>query len=409
MTAWNPQPQIRIDGVTYTGFVDYNINFQRGQSGPYEAPQPGSGSVTLLFMDTPAVPVEIGSKIEIRLIDTGSTYQTANTGWVTDINLSAMAYGAAGSVWALSIAFVGLLAKLQNQTYDLTADLITTYSSTAIGTLIATANSTQWNQLNPASTWADIDAALTWNTFDDTQAVPYATYGGGGAVRIPAATGRDLWGDLVKLIQGSHTKVTETPDGYIYTYSDIPKGASTTIPAAALLTDVEASNTITTMRNRVTVTDYLDAVAAYDSDDVSVYNYGVQDGSLATFLSNPGDAATIAAYIVNGLSDATMAITRFSIELTNPAISDADRLNYWYYFSLVGQQWTLSGLPAALGAMAVYTLGFSMNLTKSGCLVTFDCCPESAFYSSITWNQVPRSYTWTSYGTAYPTQKWSDL
>lgn len=406
MSAWDPNVQVKFNNVLYTGYVDYSINFTRGQTDPYGPPQPGTGSLTLLFLDVPSIPINIGTEVEIWLAGTAGQV-VANVGYVSDMSLAPMAYGASGSVWALSVSFTGVMSRMLNQTYNVATDTTST-SKAAVETLLAAVNTSTWAELNASSIWSDIDPTLTWATFDTPAISTFVHTNAGPSVTIQAGN-RDVWNDYCELIVGSHGLGYESNDGIVKTYLALTRSVATTIPGSYVLTDVAASNTISTMRNRVTVNDYLGAALAYASDDTSVYDYGIQDGTIDTFLNTALDGSNLAAYIVGGLSDPTMAITSFSIELLNPNLVDADRQTMWTNGARTGWAWNITGLPSALGTADLLVMSYSMNITRNSCTATWATIPYSQFYSSNTWNQVPNSYTWTSYGTAYPTQKWSDL
>lgn len=104
-----------------------------------------------------------------------------------------------------------------------------------------------------------------------------------------------------------------------------------------------------------------------------------------------------------------MQLSGFEIDLMNPNISDVDRAAMVGLYSVPFAPINITGLPAALGTAQMLVNRWSINITKYNAVAKWETVPQARYYSSNTWNQVPNSYTWTSYGVAYPTQKWSDL
>lgn len=413
MTAYDGTIQVFINGVQYTGFVDWNVNLTRGQADLYGPPEPSSGSCRLLFMDTPSIPVNIGDKIAIKSVlappSPGATQ--IGYGFVSDLSLSTMAYGVSGSVWALDIGFVGLYSRLLQQKYYVASDT-TSDTATALNNLFTAAQSSQWNELDNTSTWNDVDSTLTWATYDGASRWFTANVSGTGPSVTVQAANRDLWSDLNTLLVGGHCAYYEAPyssDVFVYVNTTTPAWSAITWPSSYLNNQVSATVTVADIRNRVTVTDYTSTATGYAADDGSVYQYGAQEGSQATLLNNVLDAGNLATYIVKGTSEPTMQLSGFEVDLMNPNISDVDRAAMIGLYSVPFAPINITGLPAALGTAQMLVTRWSINITKYSAVARWETVPQARYYSSNTWNQVPNSYTWTSYGAAFPTQKWSDL
>jgi hypothetical protein len=409
VSAWNPQVQIWIDSVQYTGYVDYNISITRGQDDVYGSPQPGYANVTLLFMDTPSIPVNLGQQLEVRMMGSAAM-QVAFLGFISDMGLSANAYGAAGSVWQLNLTAMGIFSRMLNQTYTVTADT-TMATATAAIALFTAVNTTQWDELSTVDTWNDLDPAWTWNSFyADALGYSVTSFLSDPQVKITAGV-RDVWTDIQALTIGGRAIFYE-PAGVNQVFLlglGSPKATPLTIPASYVSSNIQASNTISKMRNRVAVTGWDGAQLGYDADDTSVQTYGIHDGTVSTYLTLAADAANVAGQIVSGRADATMAITSIAIELLNDNLADADRQAIWTSQARFGAIYSVTGLPATLGSADLFVTTFNLNISRDSVLAIIGTVPYSEYYSTNTWNEVSPAYTWTSYGTAFPTQKWSDL
>lgn len=248
MTAYDGTIQVFINGVQYGGYVDWNVNLTRGQADLYGTPEPSSGSCRLLFLDVPSIPVNIGDKIAIKTIlappAPGATQ--IGYGFVSDISLQTMLYGAAGSVWALDISFVGLYSRLLQQKYYVAADT-TSDTATAINTLLTAAQTTQWNELDNTSTWNDVDATLTWATYDGASRWFTINVSGTGPSVTVQTANRDLFTDFGTLLTGGHCAYYEAPystDVFVYAGTTAPAWSSITWPASYLNNNLSATVTV---------------------------------------------------------------------------------------------------------------------------------------------------------------------
>lgn len=113
MTAYNPQPFIRVNGVTWTGETLEGVSITAGRNQVNEQPRAGYARVTILTPDTANYPdIAIDQVIEIGVLDTAAVEKILFTGQVSDIQVSLGAYGDTGFLVSTSITAVGRLALL---------------------------------------------------------------------------------------------------------------------------------------------------------------------------------------------------------------------------------------------------------------------------------------------------------
>jgi hypothetical protein len=66
--------------------------------------------------------------------------------------------------------------------------------------------------------------------------------------------------------------------------------------------------------------------------------------------------------------------------------------------------------PEAMGGTQDYlTIGCNYTINRNEYLLDLTLVPYLQVYNTPNWNQIDYSYTWTTYGTAFPTQEWIDL
>jgi hypothetical protein len=407
VSSFDPNFRVLIDGVQYTGLIDWNISITNGQATPFTFPTPGSMNLSLIFLETPAVPINLRSKVDLQWYDPVVPYWAAvYTGWVTDYSLSFQSFGVAGKVTILNIQTIGPLAFLNGQEYYLDADTTDTTKNT-VTALINAVNTTTWEEVNPSSSWSDLQPTVTWAAFDKTLTgvVNVGISGSSGPNVTRSAGYRQVLTDLQALFNGSHSLCREDNNGAISWVID-PTSLPITITPDMVNMEYTAGVSISDVRNLVDVSNPSGVLERY-GDDYSRQLYGTVQGSIDTLLTNTGDAVNAAAYIVKGSSIPTLSRRQVIIDMYNPNLTDANRDDLLP--SLIGAIFDTSALsyPGDTGEFQVWER--NVQISRDSVLFTFSGGSVSWFNGTPTWLQISPAYTWTSYGTAFPTQKWSDL
>ena len=385
-----------------TNYVEYDFSVNGGSSDFINAPLPSNSSIKLFFTDETIPAIQVGYWIEIVDNTLGVTWAF---GQVTSRSSRYAAWGTAGYIVEWSYEFVGFISLLQKMSWY-NPSTYTGDTSDCLSLIFSYAGLATWSQVTPTQTWAQVDPTTVWVDYDGyNRASSYMTVDGSNFQSQTLAAGwRNVWDDLVTLVYGVWGTINETNTAVVMTL-DWAKSPSP-ISQNQIMVDVEATDNLPSLRNHVTITKYDNTSVEY-RDQESIRQYGELPGSLTTFINNTSDANTTGAKIINGLSWPLFGISNVRFNLYNPNLTNTDI----QALSGIPQGGVLSiAAPTPMGGTQDYAaVGYSLSANKNAWIYNINLVPYSVAINSINWNQVDPSYTWTSYGTAYPTQKWSDL
>ena len=394
------------DNQTVTGIVDYSLNIQGGSEDYINPPMPGSTSISLTFDENVIPPIQIGNVMWIQ--DTSANgLGYIFVGKVVSRTSRYSAWGTAGFLLTWTYELAGFISDLQKmQWYN-----PTTYTGTTdqcLDLVFANAGLSTWSQVSYSLTWANVSPDITWATWDQQDYVGanmISRYGSNSQSQTLAAGWRNVWDDLVTLTYGVWGNISENLGSAVSCSLEVPSPITTVVYNNYLMVDVEGVDSTPSIRNDVTITKYDGTTVEYREQN-SVRDYGPQPGSLTTFINNTSDANTTGAKIVNGLGYPSFGLNRYGINLYNPNIYQPDLI----YYYITGFVPVTVAAPEPMGSVQDYlVVGYRLSANKNAWIIENNVVPLSVAVNSINWEQVPASYTWTSYGTAYPTQKWSDL
>ena len=394
------------DNQTVTGIVDYSLNIQGGSEDYINPPMPGSTSISLTFDENVIPPIQIGNVMWIQ--DTSANgLGYIFIGKVVSRTSRYSAWGTAGFLLTWTYELAGFISDLQKmQWYN-----PTTYTGTTdqcLDLVFANAGLSTWSQVSYSLTWANVSPDITWATWDQQDYVGanmISRYGSNSQSQTLAAGWRNVWDDLVTLTYGVWGNINENLGSAVSCSLEVPSPITTVVYNNYLMVDIEGVDSTPSIRNDVTITKYDGTTVEYREQN-SVRDYGPQPGNLTTFINNTSDANTTGAKIVNGLGYPSFGLNRYGINLYNPNIPLPDLI----YYYITGFIPVTIDAPSPMGGLQDYlTVGYRLNANKNAWIIENNVVPLSVAVNSINWEQVPASYTWTSYGTAYPTQKWSDL
>ena len=417
MTEYTPTPIVAIDGLDSTVINDavgVNISINYGRANILEQASPSYAKLDVYMDKSVALDIKIGQSVTIDLNKTVSGTQRIFTGTISDVDVELYANGDAGGLIRFSITALGPLALLHR--YEAGA---AGYSKEKDGdrilNILSDAFLTSWDDVSPTLTWEAVPEDVTWETFDGanvalvdslTTSVDHPgdyelmDYAGGPTDALTLAQDAAnsglglLWGasdGTIRYFSASH-RSTITP--LALTQSDI------------LWSDMQFSSGIGEVVNDVEVT--YRAGSEYARDEQSVILYGELNGKRDTTLHNQTDAATQAQLFATTRAYPRTAPESMTFELSNPDMTTATR----DALLAVGSDLriTTSGLPPAFGSsFDGFVENWTWNLSRGSARLQIGCSTYSENYPELTWLQIPASYTWDSYGAAYPTQRWSDL
>lgn len=417
MTDWTPE--IRVWSLPpntnksnpkteIVDWIDYNISISRGSSEYISAPYPAQAEITLLFPDNVVPDIELGTWIGIT-VDSAiySDGAALQTGYVTEMTSSYRAWGNTGFVLEWKLNLTSAISIFQNMSWynetnftDTTANCINKVEDD-IGRFI-------WEQINANLTWADY-GPLAWDEVDTAVLSNLPNIlGGTSTITAQLTSGfRNVWDDLVTLCYGVNGWIYEDASGVIYLDTgQAIDPLNFTITPEMISPDIVGGQSVGKLRNEITITEF-DGVSSTYYDDESIRLYGERSGVLNTYLVNTADAATVGQIILNGLAYPLLATEQFGVDLLNPILTDAQRIDLLY--NVLGKKVSLQA-PIPMGGTQLYqTIGCQYQITKDSFFVSVNLAPYSQQYNSKNWDQIGYNYTWTSYGVAFPTQEWSDL
>jgi hypothetical protein len=267
-----------------TSWVDYNINITRGTSEFINPPYPGSCKLSLLFDEDIVPDIELGSWVQIEVINGALGYEVLHAGNVTNRTSSYRSYGLTGFVLEWQFEITSAISLLQNTNY-----YVDTYTeSTADGfvAFIADASTAfNWFALNRNLTWADYGPA-TWAEVDTTRLYdfPAINYGSSAIDQALDEGSRNTWADLVTITYGVYGWIIERPYGELdFYYGNLPLTSDLTFTADMLSPELVGGDRFDTLRNQITITKF-DAVQTTYYENESVALYGDRSGTLDTYI-----------------------------------------------------------------------------------------------------------------------------
>ena len=387
------------------GIVEYNLNVSGGSEDYINAPMPGTTSVSLTFDEDVIPPIQVGNVMKID--DTSvSGIGTIFVGKVVSRTSRYSSWGTAGFLLTWAYQLTGYISELQKISWY-NPSVYTGTTNQCIDLVIANAGLSTWSTVDPALTWENIQGSPTWETWDSANIVSsmISRLGSNTASQTLDVGWRNVWDDLVTLTYGVWGVIGEFVGQSIEVSLEIGSVTNPIVANDILMVDIEGIDSTPNMRNDVTVTKY-DTTSLEYKEQNSIRDYGSQPGSINTFINNNSDAATTASKIVNGLGYPSFGVNQYGINLYNPNIVATNLPYYWITTNVP----VSVDAPLPMGGLQDYlTVGYRLNASKNAWIVENNVVPLSVVNSSINWEQVPAKYTWTSYGVAYPTQKWSDL
>jgi hypothetical protein len=404
VTVYTPNPKLYVSDEQYvntrelTNYTEYDFSISYGSNDYINAPLPTTTTIKLFYTDETIPDVSTGDYIEIW--STGTIFQ----GYVTTVSNRYAAWGTAGYIIEWEIQAFSFQSKVQQMTWY-NPTVYTGTTNQCLDRVISYGGHATWGAVEQSLTWDNVPADVDWLSYDASPMSTHATVNGTNAQSQTLDVGwRNVWDDIVTLTSGAWGLI-KSDDDNITMYLDPSAMSTYGVANNELMTTIEASDNIGDTRNTVTLTKYDNTSKTYTDDD-SIRQYGQQTGSLSTFINNDADLDTTGAKIINGLAWPLFGTRRASVNLYNPNVTDTEALSL---MRPAGKKWSVAA-PAPMGGTQTFIcVGFTISANKNAWIVDLDLTPYQQAVNSINWKQVPASYTWTSYGTAYPTQKWSDL
>ena len=421
MTAWTPDlkiftvpPNTSIAGSSprteITDWVDYSIVTSRGTSEYINPPYPAATQISLLFNEDVIPDIELGSFVELRYFASiYGSYETIHSGYVTNRSSRYRFNGTTGFVLEWVYSLTSAISILQNTSWY-NPSTFTGTTNDCIELVYSQFGLRRWEQVNSNTTWLDI-GPYTWANLDNARTlnlpdVVIAPLGFVNTTEQRLTAGyRNIWDDLVTLMYGLYNFIDEGNDGDLFLSMEPESVSFLTLTQDMLNTDITGGDRFDQLRNEITITKWDDTSLTY-SDDNSINLYSERSGTLKTFLTQDLDTANVAQRILNNMAYPLLSTETVSVNLLNPIFTTEQRELLLYP---IGNRFTIEA-PEPMGGTLDYTcIGNNREINKNAFICTLTLVPYSQIEHSKNWLQIPYNYNWTSYGVAFPLQKWQDL
>ena len=412
MTDYEPYPTVTFAGTTtYADNTISYISIRMGRDDVMDQPQPGYASIRLWTDASEPLNVALSQSVSIS-IDKGTTgTQEIFYGTISDIDISLEAYGSDGSIAIYSITAVGPLAQLNRRSVGVTG-FAKEFDGTRILNILSEAFLTEWDDVAPTLTWADVPVGVTWSSYD---AVGQALVDNlVGNVDVPGQYELQAYSDgetdayslAVEAANSGRGILWEGGDGDIH-YDDYQARASAT--AFELTADDLLADGLRSAAQWGEIVN--DAAVSYRAgietarDEQSIILYGQLNGTRTTTLHNKVDAQNQAADFVAQRGYPRTYPETLTIPLHSPTVSDATRDTLCAVYT--GLRVSTTALPAVFQYnFDGFVEGYTWNLTRYTAELALTCSAYSETYSSIIWYQVPPTQDWATYNASI---QWEDL
>jgi hypothetical protein len=409
MTAFTPAITLYVNNVAYTNWVDHQISITRGYSDIDSTAQPSVATITLIGVSDVAFGAEVNDIIRLDDAAVGIFYK----GRLTDITITTEAFGVLGNITTATLTVMGATYDLLNTTWYLNSDTTTT-GDALINLIMEQAGQTQWSEVNPTLTWNAVEPTIIWGNYSDVNSTTIFGYTTGGtwpSMKLTAGQ-RDVWSDLNAIVASARGFIQENDSGSIIFWGRLTSGTTgDTLPANVIDPALAVSKSLNDIRNKIEIANLSGTTPIVYADDYSVYLYGEMAGSQSTLLTNTLDVDTLGTILLDARAYPKGMVKALTVDAVNENMTGAVRSalingeKTWPYYL-----WTTSGVPLVYGGdVDRVIIGETMNISKYHWTITLNTLDASSYYSHKNWAQINKMYTWTSYGTAFPTTKWSDL
>jgi len=399
--SWQPQPQVRIGGVDFSGQTVGEVSVSRGRRTVYETPNAGYCSVELRDVgDMP--PLEVGSPVQVFVADSAGTATQVFGGLLADWSSRTVVTGGVPLV-SYRVQAVGPLARLNRR-----RGLFGGRPSEDDGERVLAALgllSSSWEELRFNLTWGAVEG--TWTDqggFDPALVDP-------GVFTLAALGTSDAGYSGLQVAQDAGFSgegiLYETRTG-MAAYADADRRYANeqagflTVPAAVLSADgLGVFQSLSDITNRVTV-EY-DGGAVTTDDQFSIVRFGLYESEFRTDLVNLSNASARARSFIerHAAPENVLDELRFGLASQGTALRDA--------LLLVepNDALEITGIPSRVGFTRFqgFVEGVSWSIGQFEVRLSLTVSDKSLSVGSVRWGQVGATLEW---GDVDATLSWQD-
>lgn len=409
MTQWSPEWSLTVDGgQDYTNLTLANLSIYSGRTDIYLQPRAGFCSLEILNLDLSPIDIDVNDSVTIKVKDSTGTFVNIFGGYVTDLVVSVDSTGTGGINERINITALGALSKLPKTlttgvlSKDEDGDQIYTILSQAL-----------------FNTWAEVPAALTWDTYNPTTDWANAENSGLGDIDRPGnyeLTSRssnvvDMYSLVSELATSGLGYLYEDAQGRIG-YADSTHRSSYLALNGyvdlsgnhALAQGIRTIRRIADIRNKVTITYKANAQVTAE-DSTSIAQYGSQAQEIQTSLENGADATAQADFYLGIRAYPQDVFESITFTLGNPELDDADRDALLNVF--MGMPVNIIDLPANMvdGRFQGFVEGWQFRAGYNRLDLTLNVSPTAFSLQAMRWDDVGATETWNTINT---TLQWID-
>jgi hypothetical protein len=386
---------VTINGVDYTADAIADVTITRGRDTVYADPPAGYARVQLLDRNGLGFAVNIADQLTVTVQDSADQPVILFRGFITDVAAELYDPGISSprSAAIYSILAVGPLAKLARRDVFFAGRAAETDGDRILAA-IEDGLATAWEEAG--GTWAGVDPAATWETYD---AEFDATLIDAGLFDIVALDPFDLgYSALDAATTASNSGqglLYETLDGKVGWSNADARGLETNpteIPADAILAlGVRSRSSIGDLTNRVVV--QYDGGAETVQDSISLSTYTLFERRITTLLADQSAAAQYADAYVERHAYPTVNLGEIVIRLdtvTDDTLRDA--MLEFYSGSYV----RLPDLPRTIGISRLdgYVEGTRMRLSRLTAELRLNISDAALSRFAVRWSGVTPTIAW---------------
>jgi len=401
MTVFNPVWRVTIGGVQYQTAILSNLTITSGRTNIYEQAQAGYTNIELINLDQSNVIIEINDSLTIELQDSTATFVPIFGGSIVDIAISVAELGNVAYAQRVKIIALGALARLPKALTD--GVLAQDFDGDQILTIL------QDLLLN---NWAEVPAALQWNTYDPTETWANAQNIGLGEIDTPgsyelaqrASSRTDIYSlvsalatsglgyiyedaqGLISYASADHRSIYLATNGYVNLSANDAQGSGLTIQQRA----GDVRNTIT-LKYGTNSTSEVDA-----TDATSVGLYGQLAQIFTTTVKHQVDAQDQADFYLTLRAYPQYNFNQITYQLTNPEIDDGDRDSLINVF--MGMPLAIADLPLNMsaGTYLGFVEGWTFQAAYNQISVSLNLSPLSYSLQAMQWQDVSVVEAWNT-------------
>lgn len=400
MTFYNPQPVVTVGGVDFTDDTINLISITAGRATIDDQPRAGYANVSLIITDNTYPTIALNSLLRVSVVNSAGIDPYIFTGYVTDVTRRVVAGGNLANAVQIDIVAAGPLARLAKLKTEATYPK--EYDGDRIAEILTNVFTTSWDEVVPATgTWAAVDPAKTWQTYDGGYV---GTVDTPGDFELYAYSGGEVEAlSLTRLVANSALGILyETGDGLInYDASGtridrVGSQGFTTVSSDYLSSlSIASDSRIADLINELTIT-YKANASVTGSDVDSIAAYGLFSAQRGTYLEQTVQAEQQRDFFLQTRAIPRVNIQSVNVPLHNPDLPDATR------DALIG---VFCGLPVEIPDLPTavfnhpftgFVEGYTWRVTRNTADLSLTVSDYGLTAIQQAWEQVNALETWNT-------------